>query len=156
IDLGDFPLVGFPPEEDGIPGEYAPRRMVLDHLLVAAAVEAGATLQEGCPVDHVLLEGDRVTGVQYRTPGGASVTATSRIVVGADGQHSLLARTVGALTYQERPVLTCSYYSYWSAVRTEGLEVHVLDRPALVLAFPTNDGLACVAVQWPAAEFRHI
>jgi 2-polyprenyl-6-methoxyphenol hydroxylase-like FAD-dependent oxidoreductase len=156
VDLGDFPLVGFPPAEDSIPGEYAPRRIVLDQLLVAAAVEAGVTLQEGCPVDQVLLEGDRVTGVQYRTPGGAAVSATARTVVGADGQHSLVARTVRASTYQERPVLTCGYYSYWSGVGSEGLAIHVRDRPALVLSFPTNDGLACVAVQWPIGEFRRV
>jgi len=156
VDMGDFPLVGYPLAEEGVPGEYAPRRIVLDKLLVDAAVEAGAELREGCPVEEVIVEGGRVTGIRYRTPGGALEQASAPIVVGADGQHSLVARTVQAPTYNERPALTCGYYSYWSDVGTEGLEVHILDRPVLLLSFQTNDGLACVAVQWPIAEFHAV
>jgi 2-polyprenyl-6-methoxyphenol hydroxylase-like FAD-dependent oxidoreductase len=155
-DLGDFPLTGFPPAEDGIPGEYAPRRYLLDKLLVDAAVEAGAELQQGCPVEEVTQEGGKVTGIRYRTPGGATARATAPIVVGADGQHSFVARAVGAPTYHERPALTCGYYSYWSGSGTEGMEVRILDRPVLLLAFQTNDGLACIATQLPISEFRTI
>jgi len=153
FDLGDFPLVGYPPAEDGIPGEYAPRRIVLDKLLVDAAVEAGTHLHDGCPVDEVLMEDEHVTGIRYRTPAGTSVLASAPIVVGADGQHSLVARTVKAARYNERPALTCGYYSYWSDVGTEGIELHILPRPVFVISFQTNDGLACVAAQWPIAEF---
>jgi flavin-dependent dehydrogenase len=156
VDLGDFPLTGYPPAEEGVPGEYAPRRIVLDQLLVEDAVEAGATFQQGCPVEEVLFEDGRVTGVRYRTPAGTAVHASGHIVVGADGQHSLVARRVQAPAYWERPALTCSYYSYWHDIGTEGLELHIVPRPALVLSFQTNDGLACVATQWPRAEFHAI
>ncbi|HEU5440145.1 MAG TPA: NAD(P)/FAD-dependent oxidoreductase [Ktedonobacterales bacterium] len=155
-DFGDFPLIGFPPAEDGMPGEYAPRRYVLDKLLVDAAAEAGAELQEGCPVEGVIQKDGRVTGIRYRTPQGTATQATARIVVGADGRHSLVARAVGATTYHERPALTCGYYSYWEGTETDGMEIHVLDRPALLLAFQTNDGLACIAAQWPIGDFRAI
>jgi hypothetical protein len=57
------------------------------------------------------------------------------------------SRAVGARAYRERPSLTCGYYSYWSGVDSGGLEAHILPRPALALAFPTNDNLTCVAVQ---------
>ena len=153
VDLGDFPLDGFPQAEDGIPAEFAPRRFVLDKLLVDAAVEAGAHLHEGCPVDEVLMENGRVTGIRYRTPGGTSVRASAPIVVGADGQHSLVARTVRAAYYHERPALTCAYYSYWSDVGTDGVEVHILPHPVMALSFQTNDGLAAVAIQWPIEHF---
>ena len=154
FDLGDFPLSGFPPAYDGIPGEIAPRRYVLDKLLVDAAVEAGAELHEGCAVESLLWEGERVTGIRYQTPTGAIAEEHARIVVGADGRHSRIARAVNATAYRERPSLTCGYYSYWSGVDSGGLEAHILPRPALALAFPTNDDLTCVAVQWPVAEFR--
>src|SRR5262249_11525731 len=88
LDLGDFPLVGFPIAGEGIPGEYAPRRIVLDKLFVDAAAEAGAALQEGCAVEEIVREEGRVTGIRYRTPGGAAVHASAPIVVGADGHHS--------------------------------------------------------------------
>ncbi|HEV8191743.1 MAG TPA: FAD-dependent monooxygenase, partial [Ktedonobacterales bacterium] len=156
MDFGDFPLVGFPPVEDGIPGEYAPRRIVLDKLLIDAAVEAGAELQEGCPVEEIVQEDGKVTAIRYRTPGGTTVHATAPIVVGADGRHSFVARAVGAPTYRERPALTCGYYSYWSGTGIEGLEVRILDRPVLLLAFQTNDGLSCIAAQLPISEFHAI
>lgn len=155
-DFGDFPLVGFPPADDDIPGEYAPRRFVLDKLLVDAAVEAGAELQEGCPVEEIIEDDGRVTGIHYRTPRGVSVRASSRVVVGADGHHSLVARAVAAPTYYARPALTCGYYSYWSGSGTEGMEIRILDHPVLLLAFQTNDGLACIAAQWPISEFHAI
>jgi flavin-dependent dehydrogenase len=156
FDLGDFPLVGYPPAEEGIPGEFAPRRIVLDKLLVDAAVEAGADLHEGCPVEEVLFEGDRTTGIRYRTPGDATVIATAPIVVGADGQYSLVARAVQARTYNERRALTCAYYSYWRDIGTDGLEIHILPDPVLLLSFQTNDGLACVAAQYPMARFTSV
>jgi 2-polyprenyl-6-methoxyphenol hydroxylase-like FAD-dependent oxidoreductase len=164
FDQGDFPLAGSPLAEDGIPGEYAPRRMVLDKLLVDAAIAAGATVREGCLVEGLLIEDARVTGISYRTPSGTAASARAAIVVGADGQHSLVARVVKAARYNERPILTCSYYSYWGAIgpvandQSAQAEVHTVARPApaLVLAFPTNDGLTCVAAQWPVAEFHAI
>jgi flavin-dependent dehydrogenase len=155
-DYGDFALVGHPPADDGIPGEYAPRRYVLDSILAQAAVEAGAELRAGCPVEGVIQDDGRVTGIYYRTPGGASAWAFARVVVGADGKHSLIARAVGAPSYDERPTLTCGYFSYWSGVNVEGVEVRVLSRPALLLAFQTNDGLTGVAVQWPIAQFHTV
>lgn len=156
VDLGDGPLIGRPPAEEGIPGEYAPRRIILDKILVDAAVEAGAELQEGCTVEGLLRDGDRVTGIRARTAKGSKVEATAPIVVGADGLHSFVARSVKAPTYNERPVITCSYYSYWSGVSIEGIEVYIRDHPTLILAFPTNNGQVCVAVQWPAAQFHTI
>jgi 2-polyprenyl-6-methoxyphenol hydroxylase-like FAD-dependent oxidoreductase len=63
---------------------------------------------------------------------------------------------VNATVYRERPSLTCGYYSYWSGLDSAGLNVHILPRPALALAFPTNDALTCVAVQWPVAEFHAV
>ncbi len=154
VDLGDFPLVGYPIAEESIPGEFAPRRYILDKLLADAAVEAGTELHEGCPVEEVVREDGRVTGIRYRTPGGATVRATAPIVIGADGHHSFVARAVEAPTYNERPALTCGYYSYWSGTGTEGLEIRILDHPVLLLAFQTNDGLSCIAMQVPIREFH--
>jgi 2-polyprenyl-6-methoxyphenol hydroxylase-like FAD-dependent oxidoreductase len=156
FDLGDFPLSGFPPAYDGIPGEIAPRRYALDKLLVDAAVEAGAELHEGCAVEGLVWEGKQVVGVRYQTPSGALVEEQARVVVGADGRHSRVARAVNATVYRERPSLTCGYYSYWSGLDSGGLDVHILPRPALALAFPTNDNLTCVAVQWPVVEFHTV
>src|SRR2546430_17348904 len=42
FDVGPFALVGAPPPADGVGDAYAPRRRILDKILVDAAVEAGA------------------------------------------------------------------------------------------------------------------
>jgi hypothetical protein len=53
--------------------------------------------------------------------------------------------------YEEQPPLTCWYFSYWSGVPSDGLEVHALQN-RVVFAFPTNDGLFAVFIAWPRAE----
>jgi 2-polyprenyl-6-methoxyphenol hydroxylase-like FAD-dependent oxidoreductase len=151
VRLGHVVLRGSPPSVDRAAHQYCVRRTVLDTILVGAAVEAGAELREGFAVREVLFDGDRVSGVRGRGPGGAEVVERARLVVGADGLHSLVAEAVEARRYAERPALTWCCYAYWSGMALDGAELHVQDRRA-VSAFPTNDGLACLSVAWPASE----
>jgi flavin-dependent dehydrogenase len=151
VRLGDVVLRGSPPPIDRVADQYCVRRTVLDTILVDAAVEAAADLREGFAVRDVVFDGDRVAGVRGRGPSGAEVVERARLVVGADGLHSFVAEAVEARRYAERPALTWCCYAYWSGVTLGGAELHVQDRRA-VSAFPTNDGLACISVAWPAAE----
>jgi flavin-dependent dehydrogenase len=155
FDVGPFTLVGTPPPADGVAYGYAPRRTVLDKILVEAAVAAGAELREHFTVKELLTDGERVTGIRGHAVGGAMVTEQARIVIGADGLRSLVARSVQAPTYNVRPTLTCTYYSYWSGIPIEGPELY--PRPGrMVLAGPTNDGQALVQVYWPNAMFHEV
>jgi flavin-dependent dehydrogenase len=154
FDLGDFPLPAETLPSDGVEAEYAPRRFVLDKILVDAAAEAGAEVREGFSVSEIVMEDGRVVGVMGKSKGGPPVEERARIVVGADGQHSLVAKTVGAATYNERPTLTCAYYSYWSGLPSNGLEIWYSSDPAyVIIVFPTNFGLTCAAVQVPSSRF---
>jgi flavin-dependent dehydrogenase len=155
VHLGDFALTGCPPLEPRIAGELAPRRKVLDALLVEAAVEAGAELHYGCTVQELLTDGDHITGIRARTKSGRTISATARIVIGADGLHSVVARTVRAPMYHVMPKLTCSYFSFWSGLPHRGIEIHIRDR-LLLVSFPTNDDLICVGAQWPVDQFSAI
>src|ERR1700758_101713 len=56
FDVGPFALPGAPPPSDGVAEGYAPRRTVLDALLVEAAAEAGAEVRTGLPVDELVFE----------------------------------------------------------------------------------------------------
>jgi flavin-dependent dehydrogenase len=152
IDLGDFPLT-YPVEPvEGIDADYAPRRFILDALLVEAAAEAGAEVRQGYSVQELLFEDGRVVGVRGRSRTGGETTERARIVVGADGLHSLVARSVRAPIYDTRPALTCAYYSYFVDVPLDGMAAAIVaDR--FLIAFPTHGGLACVATQAPIAEF---
>jgi 2-polyprenyl-6-methoxyphenol hydroxylase-like FAD-dependent oxidoreductase len=156
MDFGAFSLSGHPPPMYGVAEHYCPRRTVLDKILVDAAVEAGVQLREGFRVEELLrADGDRVTGVVGRTAGGARAKERARIVVGADGMRSLVARTVGASEYDARPALTCAYYTYWSGVSVQSFEIYPRGR-WIVMAFPTNDGLVCTFCEWPLEEFHSV
>jgi len=155
IDLGPFALAGTPPPVEDVTTMYAPRRTVLDKILVDAAVAAGAELREGFFVEEILRDGDRVTGIQGRRPGGRSVKEHARLVIGADGMRSLVARSVQAPTYQAKPALSCAYYGYWSSVPLAGAEIYMRPR-RMVITFPTNEQLACIYVAWPHSEFHTV
>jgi flavin-dependent dehydrogenase len=155
LDAGPVVLEGDPVPLEGVSTCYAPRRTVLDKLLVDAAVEAGAELREAFTVQEVIEVDGRVAGIRGHAAGGATVTERARIVIGADGRRSLVARAVQAPTYNTCPPLTCAYYSYWSGVDIDKLEVYTR-LGCVVLSFPTMDGLALAYAAWPATEFKAV
>ncbi len=147
MDVGAFALTGRFPPADGVAEAYAPRRTILDGILVDAATRAGAELWEGCTVTDVLRtgDGDAVRGIRGRVR-GRSVEATGTIVVGADGMRSAVARLVGAPAHHERPARMGIYFSYWSGVPVPPAAT-LYSRPyRSVVAVPTHDELTVVSV----------
>src|SRR5690606_8764836 len=84
VDVGPFQLRGTPPPAGDAAEAYAPRRTVLDQILVEAAAAAGVEVRERFSVTDLVMEGDRVTGIRGHGVGGAPVTEQARIVIGAD------------------------------------------------------------------------
>jgi 2-polyprenyl-6-methoxyphenol hydroxylase-like FAD-dependent oxidoreductase len=153
FDVGPFVITGTPGTDDE-PAAYGPRRTVLDKLLVDAASEAGVDVREGFTVDALTFEQGTVTGVRGHGAGGSTVTERARVVVGADGLHSLVARAVGAEQYHEKPALEASYYTYWSGLPMNH-RFEAYDRGDRAFAvWPTNDDLTLVVAGWPIAEFE--
>jgi flavin-dependent dehydrogenase len=152
FDFGPVVLDGTPvPADDGQRTAYAPRRTVLDVRLVEAAARAGVEVRERFSVDEVLVEDGAVVGIRGRADGGSTVTATARVVVGADGRASQIARAVRPHEYQQKPVLQVGAYTYWSGLPVDGM--HTWIRPDRGwAAIPTNDDLTLVVLGWPAAE----
>jgi len=154
FDFGPVGVAGTPRPADGQADAYAPRRIVLDALLVDAAVEAGAELREGFTVDALVVEDGRVAGIRGHTRGGARVTERARVVIGADGRHSFVAKAVGAEAYNEVPDLSPAYYAYWSDLPCDGVETFIrAERGRGWAAIPTHDGLTCLIQGWPRKEF---
>ena len=155
FDLGPVTITGAPGTA-AAPLAYAPRRTVLDKILVDAAAEAGAEVREGFAVSGVVFSDDRVSGVRGRDRDGRTVTEHARVVVGADGLHSTVARAVRPDRYHDKPRLQSSYYTYFSGLPMEGrYEIHL--RPDHGRGFgviPTNDDLTLVIGGWPYAEFE--
>jgi 2-polyprenyl-6-methoxyphenol hydroxylase-like FAD-dependent oxidoreductase len=155
FDIGPFALTGTPPALDGVSPAYCPRRYVIDDILVKAAVAAGAELRENFTVESLTTDDSgRVTGLRGHARGGARVTERARIVIGADGIHSLVAKQVQAPVYNEVPPLTCGYYSYFSGLPLRDGPTGFARDYRFIVTFPTNDDLTCVAVQWPKADFH--
>ena len=145
---------GFSLPVDGLRHTYAPRRYVLDPILADAAVAAGAELREGCAVKDLVWEDDRVVGVRYTTPGGTETTERARLVVGADGMRSLVARRTGAPKVVEHPRVSCTYYSYWSGVPSH---FELYERPGRWIGvIPTNDDLTLLMTYFPQDEYDEV
>ena len=152
FDVGPFALRGaIPDANDGL-GGYCPRRKVLDTLLVRAAAESGVEVREAFAVDELLFEDETVVGIRGRGRGGRTVEERARVVIGADGVSSFVARAVRAPEYDTRPLAACAYYSYFSDVVQDDVELYVRERCAFGSG-PTNDGLHLVMVNWPTGEF---
>jgi 2-polyprenyl-6-methoxyphenol hydroxylase-like FAD-dependent oxidoreductase len=153
VDLGEFRLSGAHLPVDGIATAFCPRRRIMEALLAEAAVEAGAELREGFTVLELVFERGRVTGIRGRSRAGEVVTETARIVIGADGRCSMVARSVKAAEHKVVEPLTCSYSSYWTGVPLDGLELYPR-AGRFIFAAPTHDGRTLINVAAPRAEFR--
>ena len=128
----------------GVDALYAPRRTVLDPILVDAAAAAGAEVRFGIAVADI--DRDRhgtVTGVTGRTRDGQAFRARARIVVGADGIRSTIAERAGAPFERVGTSPAAVTYGYWSGLQTDGYEWNFRpDAASGVIA--TNNGQACV------------
>ncbi|GLH96658.1 FAD-dependent oxidoreductase [Phytohabitans aurantiacus] len=152
MDFGEFAIHAPAPAVDGVQHPRCVRRTVLDKILVDAAAEASAEVREGFTVDGLVVEDGAVVGIHGRDRTGAQVVERARIVVGADGLRSTVAREVGAEPYGATPSLTATYYAYYRGVAAGGGEIYSRGDRAVVV-FPTNDELACVFVSCPTKDF---
>jgi flavin-dependent dehydrogenase len=141
---------------DGIEALYAPRRFVLDRLLVDAASHAGADVVYGVRIRALeRSETGRVIGVELEDESGSAHRVASRIVVGADGLRSTVARLVNAPIYREGRHATGGMYGHWSGLDVDGYGWYFV--PGLsAAAIPTNDDQACVSLSVPSSEFGRL
>ena len=115
FDQGDAVITGRFPAYQGVEAMCSPRRTLLDRVLVDAARAAGAEVRENFTVEEILGDG-QVTGIRGREKGAPAVTEQARLVIGADGKHSLVAKAVGARAYRTRPPRSMAFYTYWADV----------------------------------------
>lgn len=139
---------------DGISALRAPRRTVLDALLLDAAAAAGAEIRSPARVTRLLSRDGRVCGVDGVNRGNRNAfRATATLVVGADGRDSLVARTVDAEFRRRGTASGAIIYGYFPGLARD--RYHWVYRPGITAGVvPTNDGLACVWVGIPAARFE--
>lgn len=151
FDFGPFTIAGTPHPRDGISTAYAPRRQLLDKILVDAAAHAGAEVRERFTVEDIVVEDGIVVGIRGHGEDGQSVVERARVVIGADGRNSHVAKAVRPEQYHDKPMLQWSYYTYWSDLPVDGFEIFIRPDRGWA-AVGTNDGLTMLVVGWPYAE----
>lgn len=141
-----------PPQHPGEIGYcLSIRREPLDACLVQRAAYCPTVdLREQTRLVELLWEHGRVVGATLKTRTGED-HVRARIVVGADGRHSLLARRVEAASEAFTPPFRATYYCYvrdFAGVggRTaDGPEFSLCDGD-IAYAFPSDGGLTCIAL----------
>jgi 2-polyprenyl-6-methoxyphenol hydroxylase-like FAD-dependent oxidoreductase len=172
--LGDVVAVGTPPvrrtvfhyadgeqatvtirPSAGVDALYAPRRQLLDRMLVDAAAAAGAEVLHETTVTGLLQDpAGRATGVRVRGRGGGSADLYASLTVGADGVRSTVAEQVGAPVVRRGMTASAVLYRYLDGLPTAGYEWAYGDRAAAGL-IPTNDA-TCAFVATTPARLRHL
>ena len=144
-------------DRHGVDHLVAPRRHILDPILQDAARTAGADMRTGVTIEGVHRSDDgRVTGVRGRDRDGRPMSIGARIVIGADGLRSRVARAVGAPMVEVRPASGAAHYAYFAG-DWDAMEYYLGDR-VFAGIFPTHAGEACIWVCSPeewAIERRH-
>jgi flavin-dependent dehydrogenase len=144
--------VSFGRESAGPPlSEWAPwniRREKLDPILRdTAAGTDGVELLLGHTVNGLLRDGGRVVGVKARERSGEEHEIRAKLVVGADGRDSEVAKLSSAQT-KLKPHNRFGYMAYYRdtpLVTGDSAQMWLLD-PDVAYAFPTDNGLVCLAV----------
>jgi flavin-dependent dehydrogenase len=129
---------------DGVDALFAPRRTVLDPILVEAARAAGAEIRHDCQVTALLRDdAGRVVGVSFTdAETGADQSVHAEITVGADGVRSIVARDAEAATYRSHAEAGAMLYGHFPDPGIDGYH-WFYGRDAAAGIIPTNDERVC-------------
>lgn len=130
----------------GLPGLVAPRRTVLDAILVDGAREAGAEVIHNTRVTGLRTDATgRVVGADLMLSDGSDCSVSSAIVIGADGLRSSVARTVGAPITHEGTHFSAYTATYYSGADVDPHSFRWIYRPGLGAGvIPTTGDAVCV------------
>ena len=133
---------------------FAPRRTVLDRALVDMAQQAGAEIRYGQVLTSLVHDANgRVTGAVLLDGTGAERSVTAKLVIGADGIGSAVARLTAAPVMHQASHSTAVIYGHWRGLRATGYDWYY--QPGIGAGvIPTNDGAHCVFVAVPPSRFR--
>ena len=126
------------------------RRVTLDAILVERARRAPTVaVLEGTAMHELVREGDRVCGSTIASD-GMERSVRARVVVGADGHASRVARSVDAPILHQIPASRAMYYRYFRGMEgpdgpPDAPEFSAGDDD-LAYVFPSDEGIACVAI----------
>jgi flavin-dependent dehydrogenase len=135
------------------PYSFALPRTTFDSLLLAAARRAGAVVRERLSVEDLVWDRGAVAGFVTRSAVGHRTTHRTRVVVGADGLRSVVARRLGLI--RRSPPQRIAFAAHVADVQgVDGVgELHVSDRGYVGLG-PVGGGITTVALVQPLRRVR--
>ncbi|WP_405977908.1 NAD(P)/FAD-dependent oxidoreductase [Streptomyces sp. NBC_00158] len=134
------------PAGPALPYAYNVRRSTLDPLIRARAGETpGVDLLLGHQVTGLLAAAGRTVGVRARTPGGER-EIRARLVVGADGKDSAVAKLAGVPTRQYENARFGYLAHFRNLPLRGGIGQAWFLEPDMAYAFPNDDGVTVLAV----------
>lgn len=140
-------------DRHGVDFVVAPRRHILDPLLLDAARAAGADVLIGTTVTDVVHDHTgRAVAVRARTPHGP-ITIGAQFIVGADGLRSQVARRVHSPFVEQHAAGGALHYAYFRG-NWPAMEYYVGEHCSAGI-FPTHHDDACIWVSNPIAVAEH-
>ena len=133
------------------------RRRILDDILLDRARQAGVRVVEQTRITDLLRnDRGRVTGVRTSPAGGEGGTFRARLVIGADGLRSIVARRLGVARRLPWP-RRIAFVTHYRGVRDIGErgEMHV-EREGYLGIANVGGGETNVALVVPARQVRHL
>jgi menaquinone-9 beta-reductase len=135
------------------PYSFALPRTSFDTILVAAAARAGAEVRQASWVEDLVWRGGAVAGVVVRSGSGKRTTGLARVVVGADGLRSVVARRLGLVrSLSPRRIAFTAHVGDVAGVDGVG-ELHVGEHGYVGMG-PVGGGVTTVALVVPLSAVR--
>src|SRR5207247_4341775 len=139
--------------EGARPYSFALPRTSFDTSLVAAAARAGAEVRQAASVEDLVWRGGAVAGVVVRSGSGKRATCLARVVVGADGLRSVVARRLGLVrSASPRRIAFTAHVSDVAGVDGVG-ELHVGEHGYVGMG-PAGGGATTAALVVPLSAVR--
>ncbi len=135
------------------PYGFALPRTTFDTILRRAAERAGAVVREETTVEDLIDDHGAAGGVIVRSGNGTREACRARVVVGADGLHSLIARRLGLRRASPpRRIAFSVHIAGVDGVEEMG-EMHIGEQGYVGLG-PIGDGVTTVALVLPLSAVR--
>jgi 2-polyprenyl-6-methoxyphenol hydroxylase-like FAD-dependent oxidoreductase len=147
-------LIRFPADA---PHGYGVTRATLDPMLRELAADTpGVELLQGVTATGLLHDDGRIAGVELSTRDGRAPSLRARLVVGADGRHSTIAR-LAQMRGRVRANRRFFYFAYWQGVRpaTSHPRLWLLE-PQAAAMFPNEDDMTVLVAAFHRAQLAAV
>jgi len=136
-------------ENSNLPTGLVVRRQVFDHFLFSKAAQVTDEVYENCQVTDLIVENDQVCGVRTKTNDNRDLQFRGRLILGADGFKSIVARKTNLYRHDpEHWVVALRQYYQDVEGLDHQIELHYVDevQPGYLWLFPLDDGKANVGI----------